>query len=171
VEKFDESTDDTIASAKEIKIQANLVDAALFVFVGGRKLLRISVEFQHKQQLAGRQDFCAGISDLRAGVSGFNRVAGDQSGTRRDKGQRGNAMTEPKRLRVIPIVITMVVALVLGMGSFYGCDRTFMSHRWQRLNVIFFWSFLVFAVCFLGSLVWLLVVLVLNYIRRPKDGL
>jgi len=80
-------------------------------------------------------------------------------------------MTEPKRLRVLPIVITMVVAVVLGMGSFYGCDRTFMSHRWQKLNVIFLWSFLVCAVCFLASILWLLVVLVLNYIRRPKDGL
>jgi hypothetical protein len=63
------------------------------------------------------------------------------------------------------------VALVLGMGSFYGCDRTFMSHLWQKLNGIFFWSFLVFAGCFLGSILWLLVALVLNYIRRPKDGL
>jgi hypothetical protein len=80
-------------------------------------------------------------------------------------------MTEPKRLRIVPIVITMVAALMLAMGSFYGCDRTFMSHRWQKLNTIFLWSFVVCAGSFLGSIIWLLVTLVLNYIRRAKDGL
>jgi len=79
-------------------------------------------------------------------------------------------VTERKRLRLIPIVITMVVALILAIGSFYGCSRTFMHGSQDRLSMIFFWSFLFCAGCFLGSIVWLLVTLVLNYIRRPKDG-
>ena len=80
-------------------------------------------------------------------------------------------MTAPKRLRLLPIVITMVVALILAIGSFYGCSQTFMNAHQNKLNGTFFWSFLVCAGCFLGSIIWLLVTLVLNYIRRAKDGL
>jgi hypothetical protein len=81
-------------------------------------------------------------------------------------------MTERKRLRVLPIVITLVVALILAIGSFYGCSHTSFMHGSQdRLSTIFLVSFLFCAGCFLGSIVWLLVALVLNYIRRPKDEL
>jgi len=169
-EKFDESTDDTVASSSKIKLQADFIDDALFIFVGGRKLLRVFAHHEHARRIIEHY-FRNWIFDLCPGFCRRTSLAGDQSGARRHKEQQGNAMTERKRLRIIPIVITMVVALVLAMGSFYGCDRTFMSHRWQKLNVIFFWSFLVFAGCFLGSIIWLLVSLVLNYIRRPKDGL
>ncbi len=80
-------------------------------------------------------------------------------------------MTERKRLRIIPILITMAVALLLAIGSFYGCSRTFMHGSQDRLSMIFFWSFFFCAGCFLGSIIWLLVTLALNYFGRLKDGL
>lgn len=80
-------------------------------------------------------------------------------------------MTERRRHRILPILVSMVVALILAIGSFYGCSRMFMNGSSQKLNLIFFWSFLVCAGCFLMSMIWLLVTLVLNYIRASKERL
>jgi len=79
-------------------------------------------------------------------------------------------MTEKRRLRVIPILITLAATLVLSVGSFYGCSRTFMINSEAKLNAFFFWSFVVCAVGCVVSLVWLLVTIVLNYFRGRTEG-
>ena len=35
-------------------------------------------------------------------------------------------MTEAKRKKLLPILITMALSVVLGVGSFFGCASTFM---------------------------------------------
>ena len=79
-------------------------------------------------------------------------------------------MTERKRLRIVPILITLAATLSLSVGSFYGCGRTFMMAGASTLNSFFFWSFFVFAVAFVASLVWLVVSIVLNFLRRMREG-
>jgi uncharacterized membrane protein len=79
-------------------------------------------------------------------------------------------MTEKPRLRVIPILITLAAALILSVGSFYGCSRTFMVSNATKLNVFFFWSFVACAASCVVSLIWLLVTIVLNFIRSRSEG-
>jgi hypothetical protein len=75
-------------------------------------------------------------------------------------------MPEPKRLRIIPILITLAATLGLSVGSFYGCARTFSVGGETRLNAFFFWSFMICAVGCVISLIWLLVTLARNFLRR-----
>jgi hypothetical protein len=77
-------------------------------------------------------------------------------------------MTERKRLRIVPILITMAATLILSVGSFYGCGRTFNMSGGSPLNTFFFDSFV--AVAFLASLIWLVVTIVINFFRRMKEG-
>ena len=79
-------------------------------------------------------------------------------------------MTVNKRLRLAPILITLAASLILSIGSFYGCSRTFMNDRANHLNLLFFYSFLVCALACLGSIIWLLVTIVLNFVRRSREG-
>jgi hypothetical protein len=79
-------------------------------------------------------------------------------------------MTERNRLRIIPILITIAATLILSVGSFYACGRTFNMSGGSRLNAFFLYSFFVCAVAFLVSLVWLLVVVVINLFRRSGEG-
>jgi hypothetical protein len=78
-------------------------------------------------------------------------------------------MTEKRRLRVIPILITLAATSFLTVGSFYGCSRTFMVGGQAKLNNFFFCSFLVCAVACVVSLIWLLVTIVINLLRRGKE--
>jgi heme/copper-type cytochrome/quinol oxidase subunit 2 len=71
---------------------------------------------------------------------------------------------------VFPILITLAATLILSVGSFYGCSRTFMIGSEAKLNAFFFWSFVVCAVGCVVSLVWLLVTIVLNFFRRRTEG-
>ena len=79
-------------------------------------------------------------------------------------------MNEKPRLRVIPILITVAATLILSVGSFYGCSRTFMIGSKAKLNTFFFWSFVVCAVACVVSLIWLLVTIVINFLRRRRAG-
>ena len=79
-------------------------------------------------------------------------------------------MTESKRLRVAPILITMAATLILSVGSFYGCGRTFSMGGSSALNTFFFWSFAVCAVSFLISVIWLILTVVRNFLRRGTEG-
>jgi hypothetical protein len=79
-------------------------------------------------------------------------------------------MTGTKRLRLAPILITLAASLILSIGSFYGCSRTFMNGRANHLNLLFFYSFLVCALACAGSMIWLLVTIVLNFVRRSREG-
>ena len=79
-------------------------------------------------------------------------------------------MTQKPRLRVLPIIITLAALLILSVGSFYGCSRTFMAARHEKLSVFFFWSFLACAAGCVVSLIWLLVTIVLNFFRGPAEG-
>ena len=78
-------------------------------------------------------------------------------------------MTERKRLKIIPILITMAATLILSVGSFYACGRTFNMSGGSRLNTFFFYSFVACAVAFLVSLIWLLVTIVVNFFRRNGE--
>jgi hypothetical protein len=75
-------------------------------------------------------------------------------------------MSEQKRLRVVPILITLAATLILSVGSFYGCARTFSVGGETRLNAFFFCSFIVCAVSCVISMIWLLVTLVRNFLKR-----
>jgi len=79
-------------------------------------------------------------------------------------------MTERKRLRIVPILITMAATLILSVTSFYGCGRTFNMSGGSGLNTFFFYSFLVCAMAFLASLAWLVVTIVINFLRRRTEG-
>ncbi len=79
-------------------------------------------------------------------------------------------MTESKRLRIVPILITMAATLILSVGSFYGCGRTFNMSGGSALNTFFFYSFVVCAMAFLASLAWLVVTIVINFLRRRTEG-
>ena len=79
-------------------------------------------------------------------------------------------MTERKRLPIVPILITIVLTLVLSAGSFYGCARTYGTGGTSSPNGFFAWSFVVFAVAFLVSLIWLIVTIVINFFRRGTEG-
>jgi cation transporter-like permease len=80
-------------------------------------------------------------------------------------------VTEKRRLRVVPILITLAATLILAVGSFYGCSRTYMVGGGQaKLNSFFFCSFLVCAVACVVSLIWLLVTIVINFFRRGNEG-
>lgn len=79
-------------------------------------------------------------------------------------------MVEKRRLRVVPILITVAATLILALGSFYGCSRTFMINSDAKLNAFFFWSFVVCAVGCVISLVWLLVTIVLNFFRHRSES-
>ncbi len=79
-------------------------------------------------------------------------------------------MTERKRLPIVPILITIVATLVLSAGSFYGCARTYGTGGTSSPNGFFAWSFVVFAVAFLVSLVWLIVTIMINFFRRGTEG-
>ena len=78
-------------------------------------------------------------------------------------------MTERKRLPIVPILITIILTLVLSAGSFYGCARTYSMGGTSSPNEFFAWSFVVFAVAFLVSLIWLLVTIVVNFFRRNGE--
>jgi len=79
-------------------------------------------------------------------------------------------VTERKRLPILPILITIVATLVLSAGSFYGCARTYGTGGTSSPNGFFAWSFVVFAVAFLVSLIWLIVTIVINFFRRGMEG-
>jgi len=79
-------------------------------------------------------------------------------------------VTKRKRLPIVPILITIVATLVLSAGSFYGCARTYSMGGTSSPNEFFAWSFVVFAVAFLGSLIWLIVTMVINFLRRGRQG-
>lgn len=79
-------------------------------------------------------------------------------------------MTQKPQLRVIPIVITLAVTLVLSVGSFYGCSRTFMAAGRAKLSTFFFCSFFVCAGTCVVSLIWLLVTVVVNFFRERTEG-
>jgi len=79
-------------------------------------------------------------------------------------------VTERKRLPIVPILITIVATLVLSAGSFYGCARTYGTGGTSSPNGFFAWSFVVFAVAFLVSLVWLIVTIMINFFRRGTEG-
>jgi hypothetical protein len=79
-------------------------------------------------------------------------------------------MTQKPRLRVLPIIITLAAMLILSVGSFYGCSRTFMGAGQEKLSGFFFWSFIVCAGGCVVSLIWLLVTIVLNFFRARKEG-
>ncbi len=79
-------------------------------------------------------------------------------------------MNEKPRLRVIPILITVAATLILSVGSFYGCSRTFMIGSKAKANAFFFWSFVVCAVACVVSLIWLLVTIAINFLRRRRAG-
>jgi hypothetical protein len=73
-----------------------------------------------------------------------------------------------RRLKYWPILITMVAAAVLCVGSFFGCANSFMgSSAWATF---FFVSFLVFAAVFVGALIWLIVAFVLNVVREGREN-
>jgi hypothetical protein len=79
-------------------------------------------------------------------------------------------VTERKRLAIVPILITVVATLILSVGSFYGCARTFNMSGGSTLNTFFFYSFVVCAVAFLVSLIWLVVTIGVNFFRRSTEG-
>ena len=79
-------------------------------------------------------------------------------------------MTKRKRLPIVPILITIVATLVLSAGSFYGCARTYSMGGTSSPNEFLAWSFVVFAVAFLVSLIWLIVTMVINFLRRGRQG-
>jgi hypothetical protein len=79
-------------------------------------------------------------------------------------------MTEKRRLRVVPILVTVAATLILSVGSFYGCSRTFTVGSEAKLNAFFFWSFVVCAVACVVSLIWLLLAVVLNFFRGRRRG-
>jgi hypothetical protein len=79
-------------------------------------------------------------------------------------------MTARKRLRIVPILITTAATLILSVRSFYGCGRTFNMSGGSALNTFFFYSFVVCAVAFLTSLIWLVVTIVINFFRLRTEG-
>ena len=46
-------------------------------------------------------------------------------------------MAEKRRLRMVPILIAVAATLILALGSFYGCSRTFMINSDAKLNAFF----------------------------------
>ena len=56
--------------------------------------------------------------------------------------------TKTKRLNYLPIVITILVLLVLSVGSFFGCAKACGS---------------------IGAVIWLIVAFFLNLARRAQE--
>jgi hypothetical protein len=153
------------ASRQKNKLQTDFVGDAVRFRVGRRKLLWFRVDGQWK--LINERHFCGMFLALRAGISGFYCVDSGQSSTGK---QWRCAMTQKPRLRVIPIIITLAATLILSVGSFYGCSRTFMAAGQAKLSTFFFWSFFVCAGACVVSLIWLLVTVVINFFRQRTEG-
>jgi hypothetical protein len=78
-------------------------------------------------------------------------------------------MIEKKRLRLLPIGLTMAASLLLTVGSFFGCAKNFMGPQ-TVLSQFCFFGFFVFGVSFVVAAIWLLVAIVLNFFRTKGDS-
>jgi hypothetical protein len=160
----------TTESAQEAKLQAGFIDNPVLFFVRRWQLLRLSNDSKLQPQRADQRRLRSRILRLFAGLSGFGFVARGQSNPPSSQASGEHTMTERKRLRIVPILITMAATLILSVGSFYGCGRTFNMSGGSALNTFFFYSFVVCAMAFLASLAWLVVTIVINFLRRRTEG-
>jgi hypothetical protein len=72
-----------------------------------------------------------------------------------------------RRQKYWPVLITMLAAAVLCVGSFFGCANSFMgSSAWASFFLV---SFLVFAVVFVRALIWLIVAFLVNVVRERRE--
>jgi hypothetical protein len=78
-------------------------------------------------------------------------------------------MTQRVRPRAFPILMASVATFLLTLGSFYGCSRTFDMEKSSRLNTFFFWSFIVCAAGFAGTVIWALVAYMLELSFDTKE--
>jgi hypothetical protein len=73
-------------------------------------------------------------------------------------------------LKYLPILITILVLLVLSVGSFFGCAKALDFSGNAKLWVaVFFSSFLVCGAGCLGAVLWLIVAFFVNLARRAKE--
>jgi hypothetical protein len=74
------------------------------------------------------------------------------------------AQTPTRRLAYRPILVTLAATLVLGGGSIYGC----FHGSSQDSATVFFAMFVLCAAAFAGALLWLVVALIVNAVRRGR---
>jgi hypothetical protein len=75
--------------------------------------------------------------------------------------------TPPPKSYWPQIVITLVSAIVLGVGSCFGFLTTLNSRpRSPNLNMVFGWAFAVCVLTFLGALMWAVVAGIRSLLRK-----
>ena len=78
--------------------------------------------------------------------------------------------TRTKRLKYLPIVITILVLMVLSVGSFFGCAKAWDFGGGAQLWVgVFFWSFLVCGAGCIAAVIWLIVAFFVNLARDARE--